>query len=81
MAKILELSSSVVLKDDIPVEVEYEDALISQYAVEGAGVTGDAVILQLGTKHTDCLAKEVCCPTSDGEACCVSEEPVRFMKV
>jgi len=71
MAKILELSSSVILKDDIPVEVEYEDTLISQYSVAGAGVTEGAVILQLGTKHTDCLAKDVCCP---------SEKPIRFLK-
>lgn len=47
---------------DLDVEFEYEDAVISQYPVESVAVTGDAVTLVLTTKHTDCLAKELCVP-------------------
>lgn len=72
MAKILNLSSSVVRSEDIPVEVEYEDGVISQYPVQCAEVTGAAIILELTTKHTDCLAKDSCLPNScgDSEGCC-----------
>lgn len=80
MAKILNLSLSVISREDIPVEVEYEDAVISQYPVDDSQITDEAVILRLGTKHTDCLAKEQCGSATSGEACCVGEEPVRFMK-
>ena len=45
----------------LPVEVEYEDGLISQFPVVSVSA-GDAVVLHLGTKHTDCLAKEICLP-------------------
>jgi hypothetical protein len=46
---------------DLDVEFEYEDAVISQYPV-GNVVIGDAVTIELTTKHTDCLAKELCVP-------------------
>lgn len=46
--------------DDLEVEVEYEAEVVSQYPVVRAAVDGDAIVFELGTKHTDCLAKEVC---------------------
>ena len=54
----------------LPVEVEYEDGLISQFPVVSVSA-GDAVVLHLGTKHTDCLAKEICLPVPGAaEGCC-----------
>jgi hypothetical protein len=61
----------------LPVEIEYEDGLISQFPVASVSA-GEAVTVHLGTKHTDCLAKEVCLPpakpTADrcapGSGCC-----------
>jgi hypothetical protein len=54
----------------LPVEVEYEDGLISQFPVVSVSA-GDAVVLHLGTKHTDCLAKEICLPAPGAtESCC-----------
>ena len=54
----------------LPVEVEYEDGLISQFPVVSVSA-GDAVVLHLGTKHTDCLAKEICLPAPGAtEGCC-----------
>jgi len=50
-----------VLPDDsVPVEIEYEDKVISQYTITGHEITDDAVILTLANKHTECLAPELC---------------------
>ena len=64
MAHVLGLAKAkgVLPADDLDVEIEYEDAAISQYAVTGFSVTESAVVLNLDGKHTDCLAKELCCP-------------------
>lgn len=64
MAKVLDLARVVLPENhDLDIEVEYEDSVISQYPVADYLVTDDAVVLQLAHKHTDCLAKETCCPT------------------
>jgi len=71
LADILKLAKSIVFSDDVDVEIEYEDAAISQYPVENYSVTDDAVTLHLTTKHTDCLAKELCIvPSSCGATGC-----------
>ena len=54
----------------LPMEVEFEDGLISQFPMASVS-TGDAVVVHLGTKHTDCLAKEVCLPAPGAaDSCC-----------
>jgi hypothetical protein len=60
----------------LPVEIEYEDGFISQFPVVAVEVYA-VVVVRLGTKHTDCLAKEVCLPSaapsnscSPGSGCC-----------
>ena len=71
LADILKLASSIVSDDDIDVEIEYEDWLISQYPIIEHTVTKDAVMLQLAAKHTDCLAKDKCMvPATEGTSCC-----------
>jgi hypothetical protein len=60
MAGILEKGRAVIPDDAIPVEIEYEDRVISQYTLTGHEVTADAVILALAHKHTECLAPELC---------------------
>jgi hypothetical protein len=67
MVRILELArdKGVLPADvDLDVEIEYEDSAISQYGVETFMVTNTAVVLNLVGKHTDCLAKEQCCPAN-----------------
>ena len=54
---------------NLPVELEYEDGLISQFPVVSVGAV-EVVTVHLGTKHTDCLAKEICLPPSAGSADC-----------
>lgn len=64
--KILEMGAKVLVGDFLPVEVEYEAGVISQYPLEAVEVMEEAVVLRLTTKHTDCLAKEKCgIPASD----------------
>lgn len=55
---------------DLDVEIEYEDGFISQFPVLQARVDGSTVVISLGTKHTDCLAKESCLPAQPGGDCC-----------
>ncbi len=76
LASVLDLAAPLFLGDDLDVEVEYEDGYLSQFPVLEARATASALLLQLGTKHTDCLAKDVCLPNnaapaeSCGTGCC-----------
>jgi hypothetical protein len=77
LAGILDLARSILPTSDLPVEVEYEDEVISQYPLAGIVVEGDSLVLQLGEKHTDCLAKDKCGITDDetegeGSGCCAA---------
>lgn len=64
MADVLNIAKRILPEDrDLDIEIEYEDATISQYPVTGYAVTNEAVTLYLGYKHTDCLAKDLCLPT------------------
>lgn len=60
MAGILEKGEFLLPDGNVPVEIEYEDSVISQYTIEGHEITGDAVVLILANKHTECLAPELC---------------------
>lgn len=60
MAAILDKAAAYLPDESIPVEIEYEDRVISQYTVEGHVLTEEAVILNLAHKHTECLAPELC---------------------
>ncbi len=80
MAAILGKAGAYLPDETIPVEVEYEDQVISQYAISGFGLTEDAVVLNLAHKHTECLAPELCglpaipvrgkTGAASGDACC-----------
>jgi len=60
MASILDKAKAYLPDESIPVEIEYEDRVISQYTIAGHEITTDAVVLQLAHKHTECLAPELC---------------------
>ena len=72
LAGVLERSKALFRGDDLDVEIEYEDGFISQFPVIEAGADESRVFFRLGTKHTDCLAKEVCMAPGENEeaACC-----------
>lgn len=60
MAAILNKAKDYLTDESIPVEVEYEDQVISQYIIEGFSLNDSAVVLNLAHKHTECLAPELC---------------------
>jgi hypothetical protein len=57
---ILEKAKAWLPDETVPVEIEYEDKVISQYTIAGHELTDEAVILKLAHKHTECLAMELC---------------------
>lgn len=59
-AKIIEKAQSFLPDDSIPVEIEYEDQVLSQYTILGHESRPESVVLKLAHKHTDCLAPELC---------------------
>lgn len=60
LANIMEIAAPLLQSDELPVEVEYEAGVISQYPIGGMEVTPSGLLFYLGTKHTACLAPEKC---------------------
>lgn len=60
MAGILEKGSELLPDKSVPVEIEYEDRVISQYTIAHHQIGDTTVTLQLAHKHTECLAPELC---------------------
>lgn len=59
--------------EDLPVELEYEACNVIQFTVTAVEREANRLIVRLGGKHTDCLAKELCVPSSPraaGAGCC-----------
>lgn len=74
LVKVFEMASELFNGDDLDVEIEYEDfGCISQHPVLQAEAAEGALTFRLGSKHTDCLAKEACGLTPSSEnagGCC-----------
>jgi hypothetical protein len=60
LASILKIAAPLLQSNELPVEVEYEEGVISQYPIGGMEVTPSGLLFYLGTKHTACLAPEKC---------------------
>jgi len=73
LAEIIERATPILGTDDLEVELEYEDGFISQFPLEASQIRDNLLLFTLGTKHTDCLAKEICLPPAKeegGGSCC-----------
>jgi hypothetical protein len=72
LLKAFEHAAPVLGSEDLPVELEYETCNVVQLVVASVTHGEDRIVLQLGSKHTDCLAKELCVPSAEGSAsaCC-----------
>jgi hypothetical protein len=57
---ILNKAGSFLETEEIDVDVEHEVGVITQFPLESAKPSIDALLLQLGERHTACLAKEKC---------------------
>lgn len=60
LAAIMRIAQPLLQSDELPVKVEYEEAVISQYPVGGMEVTPSGLHFYLATTHTACLATEKC---------------------
>ena len=79
LARIIEIARPLLAADDLPVEIEYEDAVVAQYPLGGAESTPSGILFTLGSKHTACLAPEKC--GVGGASCCPEPEPKRVLFV
>lgn len=59
---ILEKSASFFDKEDLEVDVEHEAPFISHFPIEKIEADGDTLVVNLGIKHTACLAEDRCLP-------------------
>lgn len=76
MLSILNMSRSIFQEnEDLPVEVEYEDGLISQYFISNFELKNDTISFYLDKNHTACLAPDKC-----GVECCATPQD-RLYKV
>lgn len=69
LGKILEHGAPVIPTEALPVEVEYCMPGLTHMTVSDARAQEDSLHLILAHKETDCLAKDVCGVTPEGNAC------------
>ena len=69
LAAILKMASPLLGSNDLDVEVEYEASAVSQFPLGDAEITPAGLLLMLGSKHTDCLAKDRCGIGELSQAC------------
>ena len=72
LASIIEKAAPILGDEDLDVEIEYQDGLISQCPVVAGEMVDSALFFHLTTKNTDCLANELCLPSAGSEANCCS---------
>ena len=75
LVKIFQKSALLLPGGGAPLEIEYQDGVLSQYPIASFTVKDRDLIFQLERKHTDCLAREICLPpVGNGEngatSCC-----------
>jgi hypothetical protein len=61
LANILRIAGDVLPSLDLPVEIEHEAGVVSQYPVTAGSSDGRTLTLTTGLKHTACLAMDLCC--------------------
>ena len=72
LLKAFEHAGPVLGTEDLPVELEYEACNVIQFTVTAVEREANRLVVRLGGKHTDCLAKEICLPPAGGAGgrCC-----------
>ncbi|MEM9345908.1 MAG: DUF6428 family protein [Planctomycetota bacterium] len=58
--KIIPLAKAFLKDDDLPVEIEYDVGVITQFAVDAIEASDEVITFKLAGKHTDCLAPDKC---------------------
>jgi Family of unknown function (DUF6428) len=71
LLKAIAAAAPVLGADDLPVELEYEACNVVQLRLVAVESTGNELVVRLASKHTDCLAKELCIPSTTPNSVCV----------
>ena len=69
LIKAFDYAAPVLGGEDLPVELEYEACNVVQLRVVAVERTAESLIVRLASKHTDCLAKELCIPSTATKTC------------
>ncbi|HEY2573314.1 MAG TPA: DUF6428 family protein, partial [Verrucomicrobiaceae bacterium] len=72
LASILQRARPLLPDQGLPVDVEYGNDAAMQYPVAECLVETHALMLRLGHKRTDCLAKNECGVSEAASPCCGS---------
>ena len=79
LLKAIEAAAPVLGGEDLPVELEYETCNVVQVKISALEAGAAVVLIRGASKHTDCLAKELCLPPpasasttrcQPGQGCC-----------
>jgi hypothetical protein len=74
LLKAFSHAAPVLGGEDLPVELEYEACNVVQLRVVAVAAESERLVIRLASKHTDCLAKELCLPQATtcapGSGCC-----------
>ncbi|MDB6140697.1 MAG: hypothetical protein JWO94_3769 [Verrucomicrobiaceae bacterium] len=62
LAGIISKGKELLGDELLPVQIEYEEELVSQFPLAHASLEDGVIYLHTGMRHTDCLAKELCTP-------------------
>ncbi|MBX3451723.1 DUF6428 family protein [Planctomicrobium sp. SH668] len=72
LARILRLAAPLLKTTDLPVEIEYESEVLSQYPLATTEIIPSGLLLHLGNKHTACLAEDRCGIAPVESGCCAT---------
>ena len=72
LGTIISLAKGILQDADLPVEIEYDVGVITQFAVERIDADDKLITLTLAGKHTACLAPDLCGVDegASGSGCC-----------
>lgn len=72
LAAILGKAEPIFDGEDLDVEIEYEDCNLSQFPITRVNAADGVLAFHLTEKKADCLAKEVCMPSTGSaeDSCC-----------
>jgi len=72
LLSIIHRSAPILNDDTLPVEIEYDDFIISQFPIRSSETEAGVLKFHLVSKHADCLAKDIClpCGPSRQNGCC-----------
>ena len=74
LLRAFEFAAPVLGGEDLPLELEYEACNVVQLKVVAVVAEAERLVIRLASKHTDCLAKDVCLPQATtcapGSGCC-----------